>query len=231
MANPQKENGSTSIANEVLEKLISASLNGTELAICLFVIRKTYGWNKLEDEISLSQFLSAIPVSKQSLCTALNNLQLVKILRLVKKGNSKLLANCWAFNKDFDSWQLVRKVRLVKFSSPTSQVFHKQLVKKTRHTKYNIQNTIQNTLLSESDFENFWKLYPNKKGKIEAQKKFLKLPKELLPKILSKLELYKKTEQWQNPRYIPHGSTFVSQQLWEDEVETMNLGQPNYPTL
>ena len=121
MASPQLENGHTRIANELLERIIASGLNGTELACIFFIIRKIYGFNKKEDEISLSQFLNAIPVSKETICTALHNLQLVKILRLVKKGTSKNSSNLWAFNKDYDTWQLVKKARLVKVSRPTSQ--------------------------------------------------------------------------------------------------------------
>lgn len=128
MASPQKENGYTPIANEILEKLIASNLNGTEIAVVLFILRKTYGYAKKQDEISISQFLSAIPVTKTSLCSALRNLQLVKIIKLVKKGNSLKSSNLWAFNKDYDTWQLVKKSKLVKKSL-------KQLVKKTLHTK------------------------------------------------------------------------------------------------
>lgn len=130
MASPQKENGSTQIANEILEKLIASNLNGTEIAACLLIIRKTYGWNKTEDEISLNQFVLAIPATKPTLCTALRNLQLVKVIKLVKKGNSKKKANCWAFNKNYDEWQLVKKSKLVK-------KINSQLVKKPLLTKDN----------------------------------------------------------------------------------------------
>lgn len=139
---PQKENGYCAIANEILEALINAGLNGTELACVLLVIRKTYGWNKKEDQISLSQFLASVPVSKPSLCKALNILQLVKIIKLVKKGNSKILSNSYTFNKNYLEWQLVKKTKLVKFSAPTSKDFETQLVKKTLHTKDNLQKTI-----------------------------------------------------------------------------------------
>jgi len=139
MASPQKENGYTAISNEIMERIIASSLNGTELACVLFILRKTYGYQKKEDEISLSQFTKAIPVSKQSIVSALNNLQLVKIIRLVKKGNSQNCSNLWVFNKDYDDWQLVKKYRLVKISNSTSKDFYKQLVKKPLHTKETIQ--------------------------------------------------------------------------------------------
>lgn len=135
MASPQLENGYTSIANEIMEAIASSGLNGTELAIILFLLRKTYGWKKKDDEISLSQFLVKIPVSKPTLCKALKTLQLVKIIKLVKKGNSKISSNCWSFNKNYDEWQLVKKTKLVKFSKSTSKDFDFQLVKKPLHTK------------------------------------------------------------------------------------------------
>ena len=153
MASPQKENGYTSIANELLEHIISSGLNGTELAIVLVILMKTYGFNKKQDQISISQFLTYIQVSKQSICSALEKLRSVKIITLLKKGNSVGSSNLWTINKDYDAWELVKKTRLVKkselvkFSNTTSQVFYKQLVKKTRHTKDIItKDIIQKTL-------------------------------------------------------------------------------------
>jgi phage replication O-like protein O len=121
MANPQKEDGNTGINNEVLMHLIRAGLNGTELSICLYILRKTWGYNKKSDEISLSQFMDAVPATKPSICKALSNLQLVKIIKLVKKGKSKKSSNEWEFCKDYDTWQLVKKSKLVKFSKSTSK--------------------------------------------------------------------------------------------------------------
>lgn len=143
MADVQIEGGNfTRIHNGILEHLIASNLNGTEKAIILFLIRKTYGFNKLNDEISLSQFTKAIPVSKWSICLALKHLQLVNIIRLVKKGSSKLCSNLWHFNKDYDTWQLVKKTRLVKFLLPTSQLFttptsQEKLTHKRQRTKDN----------------------------------------------------------------------------------------------
>lgn len=145
MASPQKENGYTSIANEILEKIISSGLNGTEMAVLMFILRKTYGFHKLEDEISLSQFARAIPVTKKSICVALNKLQLVNIITLVNRGSSKYSSNLWNFNKNYDLWTLVKnstlvkKSTLVKFSSTTSVDIVNPLVKKTTHTKESIQ--------------------------------------------------------------------------------------------
>lgn len=84
--------------------------------------------------------------------------------------------------------------------------------------------------LGEDDFENFWAQYPNKKGKANARKEFLKLPREILPTILAGLEAYKKTDQWtkDDGKFIPFGSTFIHQKRWEDEVETMTKTSGRY---
>ncbi len=137
MADVQKENGYTPIANEIMDALIRAGLQASELCVVLFILRKTYGWNKKSDQISLSQFCESLPYSKQTIVTSLKRLQLVKVIRLVQSGNSKVLANEYAFNKDFETWQLVKLARLVKSTNSTSQVWHKQLVKPALHTKDN----------------------------------------------------------------------------------------------
>ncbi len=135
MASPQKENGYTAIANEILEALIKANLSGVELSIAFYIIRKTYGFQKKEDQISLSQFMKAIPVTKPSICKSLKNLRLVNIIILVRKGNSRKSSNLYAFNKDYDSWQLVNKYKLVKDGKRTSKQKETKLVNKSIHTK------------------------------------------------------------------------------------------------
>ena len=67
MANPQKENGYTAIANEVLEQLVKAGLLGSELSMAIFVIRKTWGFQKKEDIISFSQFEKGLNISRMTI--------------------------------------------------------------------------------------------------------------------------------------------------------------------
>jgi len=128
-------NNFTKIENDILEELITSNLSKSELCICLFVLRKTNGFHKVEDEISYSQFIICTGLSRQTVASALKQLRLVNILRLVKKGKSQKASNRWSFNKDKDSWQLVKRARLVKFPVSTSQVSHNKLVNITRHTK------------------------------------------------------------------------------------------------
>lgn len=96
MANPQKENGYTSIANEILEHLFLAGINGSEYRILLVVIRKTYGFQKTKDRISLSQFQNHTKMNRPQAVDTIKSLLEKKIL---KKEN-----NQFVFNKNYDEW-------------------------------------------------------------------------------------------------------------------------------
>ncbi len=129
----------TRIINPLIESLISVPFKGCELALVLFVIRKTYGFGKTEDEISLSQFCVALHKTKPSIVKALKNLQLVNILILVKRGDSIKHANLYKINKYSDTWKLVNKLKLVKGKSSTSKHPQHELVKARIQTKETLQ--------------------------------------------------------------------------------------------
>jgi len=110
MANPQKENGFTQIANEIIESLVNTPLLGSEFQITFFVIRKTYGFKKKHDIISLTQFEKATGLSRPTVVKTLKN--------LLSKGmlvKTPLPTGKWAFsfNKDWETW-VVKPPLLVK---------------------------------------------------------------------------------------------------------------------
>lgn len=96
MASPQKENGFTPIANEIIESLVKVRIPASEKDILLFVIRKTYGYQKKEDKISLTQFQSCTGLSRVTVVKALKNL-LIRGMLLKKNQNFR-------FNKDYENW-------------------------------------------------------------------------------------------------------------------------------
>jgi len=146
MVNPQKENGNTQIANELLEAIIKAKLNGTEFSCLMFVIRKTYGWNKKTDKISLTQFVEATSSSMTAVCKALNKMTVAKTLVVDKCKN----INVYSLNKRYNEWLLnkstVAKTLLAKTKPATKQIDN-QLLAKTLDTKDTItKDTIQKTI-------------------------------------------------------------------------------------
>jgi hypothetical protein len=88
-------------------------------------------------------------------------------------------------------------------------------------------NTPPNPQGGNSDhFDEFWKAYPrhsDKKKAIRAWKK-LRPSDELRQLILASIEQHKKTRQWKDG-IIPHASTFLNGERWEDEVGNGALGR------
>ena len=142
MANPQKENGHTEIANEIMEALSRVNLSSYEFRVILFVLRKTYGYAKKEDWISLSQFVLSTGIKRPHVCRAL---RMLTDQRIITKGGtaSKPL---YRFEKDFDKWVVLPKgARSHGVTKRGNQVVPKgviQVVPKGAHTKENITKEI-----------------------------------------------------------------------------------------
>ena len=73
--------GFTRIPNRLLEALIIARLNRVQLSSCLYIIRRTYGWNRHADAISLAEFAAACKTTRNYACSQLNILAENKIIR------------------------------------------------------------------------------------------------------------------------------------------------------
>lgn len=79
-ATPQLENGYTRLANELLDALISAKLTARQWAVFMAVVRKTYGFNKKDDDIGLSQLASMTGIAKAHVSVAVRELVARRIL-------------------------------------------------------------------------------------------------------------------------------------------------------
>ena len=68
-------------------------------------------------------------------------------------------------------------------------------------------------------FETFWSAYPNKKGKVEALKSWRRQKLEAKAHtIISDVNARKtKDPDWERGA-IPHGSTYLNQQRWQDAL-------------
>ena len=113
MTNPQKENGFTPIANELLEALAKYRIPGEQRQCLDVILRKTYGFNKKQDAISLSQFVEMTGINRQNVIRAIKGLLSKKIIRVIKKDNK--LSHIYEFNKYYNQWQsLSKKITLSK---------------------------------------------------------------------------------------------------------------------
>jgi phage replication O-like protein O len=103
MANPQKENGYTPIANELLDALIVFRIPGEMRQVFDAIIRKTYGFNKSEDHISNSQIVAMTKMKKQNVSRA--TIGLVKHKLVIRSDEPTAKGYLLKINKDYSQWQ------------------------------------------------------------------------------------------------------------------------------
>ena len=145
MINPQKENGFTPIANELMNELVRVRLCGVEWQILLFVIRKTYGFNKKTDIIPISQFEKGCLLDRTQVCRKLKTLVAKQLLVKTEKG--------YSFNKHYNEWvvakQLVAKQCVEVVAKQPPSITN---TKERRSTKKKVLFPMTHTLLGDRDF-------------------------------------------------------------------------------
>lgn len=105
----QIDNGDfTRIHNDILDGLAKARFSALELRCVIFLVRMTYGWQKKEDKISLSQWAIGIGIDKSNRGNMLNTLNgLVAKGVIYARPNGKSRPATWGLNKDFFDKQSV----------------------------------------------------------------------------------------------------------------------------
>lgn len=143
MANPQTENGFTKIANEILEKLSLYGINGSEYRIILLVIRKTYGFGKKKDKISLTQFQKG---------TLMNRAQAVKTIKtLVCKRILLKENNGYIFNKNWEQWVVHKRIPSMQKDTTASMQKHTKSSMQ-KHTHKRKKETITKENIAKQSF-------------------------------------------------------------------------------
>ena len=104
--NPPRESGNRQICNCVYQPLIRAGLTASEYKICLFVIDKTWGFNKNYDTVAAGQFQEATGLSERMVRKVTHDLKRKRIVyfepsKRVQRGSP---FNQYLFNKHYDTW-------------------------------------------------------------------------------------------------------------------------------
>ncbi len=84
-----------------------------------------------------------------------------------------------------------------------------------------LKTVLAERLSDHPGFEEFWRVYPRKEGKLAARKAWNKLRPSggLLAKVLHGLARWVASRQWRVDGVVPHASTWLNGQRWEDEVD------------
>ena len=223
MASPQLEDGFTSIANEIIEALMKINLSPYESRVLWFIIRKTYGFNKKTDWISLSQFAKGTYLDRRLVHRALKKLSSKKMIVIYRDDKFRIR---YGFQKDYTRWS-VSSLQMTSVISIDDQVSSLQMT-----TKETIQKK-QDICAKNEDFELFYKAYPNKKAKDAALRMWEKRNGERPPiqELLKILEAQKETYDWKKEKgkFIPHPATWLNGKRWEDEIqENLGFDKPPY---
>ena len=108
MASPQKENGHLRMATELVLVFCIYRLSGQEWQVLWVILRKTWGWNKKKDRISLSQISELTSMNRPNVVRILNKL----IKRVVLKKENSAGINAYTFNKNYEEWQGMTKAAM-----------------------------------------------------------------------------------------------------------------------
>jgi len=185
MACPQKENGYTPIANELMENLAQTHLGGYETRYLLVLLRKTYGWNKKCDVISNSQFVKETGLKKQHIW---RTEQILIKRNIVTKNGYKL-----SLNKDWESWIKLPKM-VTELPKMVTKVTKNGGHKRQKHLTKEILPNGKDLSLKKKKME-YTQIPLNDDGEIVVKRKGMKRPvtenpepfdqKKLLAKLLS----------------------------------------------
>ena len=96
------EDGYGRIANLLLEALSISKLNGKQMSICLFIIRRTYSWGKKSDEIALKEFALACDSSETYMSKQLKQLIEWKVVKRKNYSPGKIPE--YEINTRVDEW-------------------------------------------------------------------------------------------------------------------------------
>ena len=125
--------------NSIIDELLP-ELSHSELKCYLCVLRKTKGWNKEEDAISVSQFMKITGLSNKAVISACESLVEREILE--RKSGDR---NTGIYSIKTYKTTTSEKSSLVKNFPATSEKSSQVTSEKSSHTINNIKTNIQNT--------------------------------------------------------------------------------------
>lgn len=213
MARPQKEDGYTTIANEFLEALCKIRISGEAAQVLRVILRKTWGYNKKADMISGSQFMESTGLHRLAIHRARKKLLSMNLIAVSQKGNSQVLT--YSIQKDYEKWKPLPKKRSV--SQKGNGCIPKSIQTVSQKDAHKRQKKIDKRKENKR-FNEIWDNYPNKDGKIDAERHFnssVKTEKDWKD-INRALRNYLSTDKVKKG-YIKNGSTWFRN--WRDWVD------------
>lgn len=153
MSDPQTEDGYTRIANELFDAILRYPFSKRELKIVLAVIRKTYGYNKKSDDMTLTQLADLTNMKLSHVSETVAGLTAQNVL-LKREGRFGYVLG---INKKYSTWKCSQNGNVPKTGSIPSQNGNNDFPKRevevpeTGNTKDNSKRQSQKTTPKERD--------------------------------------------------------------------------------
>lgn len=243
MARPQREDGYTGIANEILDNICRYNFNGSQFRIITKVWRMTYGFLRKDHDFSVSYLHEATGLSEVTIKKELAFLVKSRVL-IVTQSATNIKSRRFSFNKNYEDWEvpaMAKKPSLeVKDSLPQNddssnlEVYDSLPLEVYDPLPQNVtlgytiltprkKEDLKENLLKENalSFDDFYAVYPRKVSKEPAKKAWNKLAKEkgfdpawIIECTANYAATCKQIGTATN--YILHPSTFLNQKRYED---------------
>lgn len=232
MANPQAENGHTDIAHELIEALAKIKMSGSEWQCLMVIFRKTYGWHKTKEMISLSYFELKTGLPRQTICRAINSL-VTKSLLIVTKSllpNKTNNTNTYKINKNYDLWCIGSHKTMTTFKG--SHKINTKVVTKSLPNKKEKETKKKNINSYTEEFSKFWGFYPKRKGKKEGKYESSKLFNKLSAQdkeLATWGAFYYSKSQIAEEGYTKDAERFLKKRLFEDWQEPQDKPEEIFP--
>ena len=97
---PQVEHGFVRIANELYDAILRAPLSKRELLIVFAVIRKTYGYGKKSDDLTMTQLAELTGLTRAHCSEAVRDLGQKNVILIRDGEHGKVLA----LSKNYRNW-------------------------------------------------------------------------------------------------------------------------------
>lgn len=207
-ASPQLENGYTSFANELIDKIIQFPFTSRQLKIMLAIMRKTYGYHKTHTYLRNEYICKMTDLEKSAVSKTLKQLKNMDCIIDYHQKDPSKPDGTLGIQKDYFRWDKTVVKTTTELSKQQQKVVKTTTIKERKKTnKYS------------EDFNDFWSVYPRKQDKHDALKKFKLRLKEYSSEFI--IECTKKfaldielggTEQ----QYIKLAATYLNKESFLD---------------
>jgi len=206
-----------------MEDIIKYDFTKRGYKILLWVLRNGYGFSQEQSACKLN-------IKKIVHDTGIERSNVWKTLRLLERKNILVLENKEIrFIRHSAKWDMVKTTTNYgqnNHANSSNTLTDSDLPSSKENTKENRNpHTPTNGGLSfDNSFNQIWEIYPRKVSKAAAKKAFQKIKPnmELFDTMKKAIELHSRSRDWtkENGKYIPHLSTWLNQERWEDELVT-----------